>query len=96
MKQRLPNDRIYIENTEIERIQKYLYLGTGFHAEMDQKIEIKAETAKSKATLLCMRNPTSWRDVPLDLPMRLVRCYVFSLPLNGMESWSSQKNREKN
>ena len=48
----IANDRICIGNTTIEPAQKYLYLGTWFHEETDQNLELIARTAKTNTTLI--------------------------------------------
>lgn len=56
---------IYIGSEEVERVDKFLYLGTWFRETGDQNIEIKTRIEKAKATFNAMTN--------LSLHMRLVR-----------------------
>ena len=53
------NDRIYIGNIAIERVQKYLHLGSWFHEKM------------VRATVIRMRNLICRHNVSLDLRMKI-------------------------
>uniref|UniRef100_A0A8D8SN59 Craniofacial development protein 2 n=1 Tax=Cacopsylla melanoneura TaxID=428564 RepID=A0A8D8SN59_9HEMI len=83
---RTPAIRAY--NTELERTKSVTYLGTYIHEDWDPGREIKIRIEKARSTFFKMRKVFCCRSLKLDLRMRLVRCYIFSILLYGVESWT--------
>lgn len=82
------NQRLLLNGQTIERVSKFQYLGTWFHDETDQAIEVRSRIEKARQVFLSMRNLMTRKDLKLQLRMRLVRCYVWSVLLYGMEGWT--------
>ena len=73
---------------QIERVQKYKYLGTWITEKNEQTTEIRTriETARNAfvklKTILCSQNLT------MKVRVRTLRCFVFSILHYGLESWT--------
>lgn len=72
----------------IERTNKYIYLGTIINDQWDPSQEVKCRIEKSRNVFIKMASVLKSRDLTLNTKMRLVRCYVFSVLLYGVEAWT--------
>lgn len=82
---------VTIANTIIERVQAYKYLGTWLEQSGDQTKEIKTRVEIARATFMKMKDVFCSRDLTIGLRMRMLRCYVFSILLYGVEAWTLKK-----
>ena len=94
-KQRKPVD-VVVNGSRLEQVSSYKYLGAQVNEQCDCKKEIRARIELARSTFFQMRNFFTRRDLSLDLRMRMVRCYVFSVLLYGCESWTLDPGIEKN
>ncbi|KAI5753273.1 hypothetical protein M8J77_025408 [Diaphorina citri] len=83
--------KLTIDNTVVERVHTYKYLGTWINSNGDTSKEIKCRIEIARSTFIKMRKSFSNRDLPLELRTRMLRCYVFSTLLYGMEAWTMKK-----
>ena len=93
--QSIENDCIQINNKIIERVSKFLYLGTWFQKETDQFIEIKTRIGKVKTVFSSMKNIHARKGLGLSLRVRLIRCYVIAVLIYGVENWVLTRKLEK-
>lgn len=86
---------LYRDNTHIEKTTKYKYLGTWITNTIDQTLEIKTRIEMARNIFLKMRAFFCDRQIKLDLRTRMLRGYVFSTLLYGMEAWTVKQNDMK-
>lgn len=87
-KSNIANTRLDIEHTEIERVVAYKYLGTWITSNVDQTKEIKARVEVARSSFFKLKKFLTCRDLSLEIRMRMLRCYVFSVLLYGLEAWT--------
>ena len=81
-----------VANTTIENVSAYKYLGTWIEQSGDQTREIKTRIEIARSTFVKMKKLFTSRDINIGLRMRMLRCYVFSTLLYGVEAWTLKKN----
>lgn len=86
------NINLTVANTRIENVQTYKYLGTWIEQSGDQTREIRTRIEIARSTFIKMKKLFTNRDISMGLRMRMLRCYVFSTLLYGVESWTLKKN----
>jgi len=93
-------DNVYadltISNTQIERVRSYKYLGAWITDTNDQTKEIKTRIEIARQAFIKMKKFLCCRDIALKLRIRMLRCYVFSVLLYGMEAWTLKQSNIKN
>ena len=77
-----------IDNRVIERTPTYIYLGIVLNEQWDHSQEIKARIEKARAAFNQMSKLFKTHNLRLELKIRLLRCYIFSVLLYGVESWT--------
>lgn len=87
-KNTLPARRLIVKNEEIKRVGQYIYLGTVINDQWDNSQEIKCRIEKARSAFVRMKTLFTSRDLTLDTKVRLLRCYVFSVLLYGVETWT--------
>lgn len=87
-KQQIPIGRLTLNQTPIEHVEKYTYLGTIVHNQWDMTVEIKSRIEKARSTFVRMKNIFTGRNISLLLKIRLIRCYIFTVLLYGVEAWT--------
>lgn len=81
-----------IGNTVVENVQTYRYLGTWIEKSGDQTKEIRTRIEIARSTFIKMKKLFTSRDINIELRMRMLRCYVFSTLMYGVETWTLKKN----
>lgn len=82
------NPILTLNGNRIEQVQKYKYLGSVINSEMapDQEIKIRIEMARNAfvkySTMFTNRN------LKLDIRLRFMECYVWSVLMYGVETWT--------
>jgi Reverse transcriptase (RNA-dependent DNA polymerase) len=79
---------LYISGIRIERVKQYCYLGTIINEQWDNVQEIKCRIGKAKAVFNKMSAIFKSHHLSLETKIRHLRCYVFSVLLYGVESWT--------
>jgi hypothetical protein len=77
-----------VNQTRIERVEQYCYLGTMINEKWDNTQEIKCCRDKARTTFNKMSAFFKSHKLSLKTKMRHTRCYVFSVLLHGVESWT--------
>lgn len=94
-KERITGGRLLINQTAIERVDHYNYLGTIINEDWNCAQEIRARIGKARSTFNRMSTFFKSHNLALDIKVRLLRCYVFSVLLYGAESWTLNESTTK-
>ena len=73
---------------QIERVQKYKYLGTWITENNEQTTEIRTRIETARNAFVKLKTILCSRDLTMELRVRTLRCYVFSILYYGLESWT--------
>lgn len=87
---------ITINGTQLEKVNEYKYLGTLINETGDQNHEIKRRIEIARSTFIKMKKLFCNRDISIHLRTRMLKCYVFSTLLYGVESWTLKQRNIKN
>lgn len=87
-KKSIKGAHLYINNNRIERVKQYSYLGTIINEQWNNVQEIKCRIGKAKTTFNKMSAIFKSHNLSLETKIRHLRCYVFSVLLYGVESWT--------
>lgn len=87
---------VSVADTSIENVQSYKYLGAWIEQSGDQTREIRTRIEIARSIFMKMKKLFTSRDIKIGLRMRMLRCYVFSVLLYGMEAWTLKKNHTDN
>uniref|UniRef100_A0A8D8XFQ8 Craniofacial development protein 2 n=1 Tax=Cacopsylla melanoneura TaxID=428564 RepID=A0A8D8XFQ8_9HEMI len=79
---------IKVYGTELERTKAITYLGCYVNENWEAEREIRIRIEKARSTFQKMKRVLCSRCLNLNLRMRLVRCYIFSILLYGAECWT--------
>lgn len=85
------NNQLYIGNQQIERVRKYSYLGTTLNDRNNYTEEISSRIERARGVFMNMKKYFSSRDISIQLKLRMLKCYVFSVLFYSMEAWSLKK-----
>nr|CAH7728610.1 unnamed protein product [Callosobruchus chinensis] len=83
----LPNVDLQLNGKQIERINKFKYLGSMVDDQWNPELEIRCRIEQARATSLKLKNLTN-RNLNFKLRYRMVKCYVWSVLLYGAEAWT--------
>ena len=72
----------------IEQVSNYIYLGQNITDDARCEAEIKGRIEIARTTFLAMKGLFTNRKVTFALRLRLVNCYVCSVLLYGVETWT--------
>uniref|UniRef100_A0A8D8S265 Reverse transcriptase domain-containing protein n=1 Tax=Cacopsylla melanoneura TaxID=428564 RepID=A0A8D8S265_9HEMI len=84
-----------INQTIIERVSQYIYLGTIINEDWDNSQEIKSRIGKARSTFNQMSAVFKSHDLTIETKIRLLKCYVYSVLLYGVETWTMKNETEK-
>lgn len=87
-RQEFGNINLTINGEAIERVSRFKYLGATLNEKWDCDEEVKTRIGIAKATYSRMRNILLQRTLPVDLRLRVIKCYVWPTLLYGVETWS--------
>ena len=86
------NARLTYNNQDVERVQKIKYLGTWLCEDWMSDVEIKCRIEMARSTFIKFRNVLTNSDFDLQMRLRFVKCYIWSVLLYGMEGWTLKMN----
>ncbi|KAI5752582.1 hypothetical protein M8J77_018365 [Diaphorina citri] len=94
-KSQITEESLYAKGEKLEKVERYNYLGTNVNSSMDYGAEIKIRIEKARASFMKMKKLFTNRDLSLDLRIRMLRCYIFTVLLYGVEAWTLNKSCER-
>ncbi|CAG9832782.1 unnamed protein product [Diabrotica balteata] len=80
-----------INGNVIEQVEKYQYLGTLINETNDHTVEINRRIEIARSTLIRTKPLLMYKNLNLEIILRTIRCYVFSILLYGAETWTLKK-----
>uniref|UniRef100_A0A8D8RKC5 Craniofacial development protein 2 n=1 Tax=Cacopsylla melanoneura TaxID=428564 RepID=A0A8D8RKC5_9HEMI len=88
-KEQISSDaQIIVNQVRIERVTQCQYLGTCINEAWDNSQEVKCRIAKARNVFNSMDSVFKSHNLTLDTKTRLLKCYVFSVLLYGVETWT--------
>jgi len=72
----------------IERVDKFKYLGTWLCEDWTSDKEVKCRIEQARQAFSKLERVLTCPDFDLDLRLRFVQCYVWSVLLYGVEGWT--------
>ena len=84
----IPNTRISINGEDIEQVTQFKYLGCMINQKWDPDQEIRCRIEQARTTFLRLRTFISNKNLNLNLRYRMIKCYVWSVLLYGVETWT--------
>lgn len=82
------NSSITFNAMTIERVDKFKYLSTWFFKDWTSDREVKCRIEQARQAFLKLGRVLTCSDFDLDLRLRFVKCYVWSVLLYGIEGWT--------
>ena len=87
-----PKVNLTIDNTPIEQVQKFKYLGAIMTDDSRTENEIKVRISMSKQKFSEMKNLLTSKQLTLNLRKKMLHCYIFSIFMYGSETWTLTKH----
>nr|CAH7735352.1 unnamed protein product [Callosobruchus chinensis] len=84
----LPNVDLQLNGQQIERVNKFKYLGSMVGDQWNPELEIRCRIEQARATFLKLKKFLTNRNLNFKLRYRMVECYVWSVLLYGAEAWT--------
>ncbi|KAG1656182.1 Transmembrane and TPR repeat-containing protein 4 [Nymphon striatum] len=94
-KEEKPKINITIDGNKIEQVRQYTYLGQLLDEDADHEKEIKRRIEISRRAFNNMKGIFVSRKINIKLKLRLVKCYIWSILLYGVETWTISKKMEE-
>ena len=79
---------IQVDGKQLEQVQQFKYLGQTITNEGKSNKEIQIRIAQAKSMFMKLNDIFMSRDISLDLRLRAINLYVFSILLYGDETWT--------
>ncbi|CAG9834914.1 unnamed protein product, partial [Diabrotica balteata] len=83
---------IRVNNKNIQKVPKFRYLGSWITEDLDPNIEIRSRIEQARTAFTNMRTFLSNSSLNLTLRYRFVKCYIYSILLYGVETWTIKAN----
>lgn len=77
-----------MSETPLERVRKICYLGCNISDTWDHSYEIRTRIEKARSAFKQFQKVLCSLSLGINIRIRILRCYVFSVLLYGVESWS--------
>ncbi|XP_072933758.1 uncharacterized protein [Epargyreus clarus] len=87
--------RITVSGQNLERVQKYKYLGTWLNEDWNSDLEIKTRIEIARSAFNTMRKVLCSRSINIKLRTRLLHCYIWPIILYGCEAWTIKEDLRK-
>lgn len=86
------DSEITFNTMRIERVNKFKYLGVWLSEDWTSDLEIKCRIEQAREAFFKLKRVFTCSDFDLDLRLRFLKCYVWSVLLYGMEGWTLKVN----
>ena len=91
----VPRVNIELDGQVLEQVSCFTYLGQTITEDGKCDEEIKRRIGQARSAFNTMRDVLCCRRLPLSSRLRLLKCYVWSTLLYGVETWTVSKTSEK-
>lgn len=81
-------EKLLISGQQIEKVQKYKYLGTLVNEDCKHGIEVKCRIEMAREAFVKMSKMLKCHDFSLGTKIRILKCYIFPILLYGAETWT--------
>ena len=75
----------------METVSDFIFLGSKITADVDSSHEIKRRLLFGRKVMTNLDSILKRRDITLPAKVHLVKAVVFSVVMNGYESWTGKK-----
>lgn len=82
------NSTLIFDTRPIGRVEKFKYLGIWLCEDWTSDKEVKCRIEQARQAFLRLRRVLTCSDFDLNLRLRFLKCYVWSVLLYGMEGWT--------
>ena len=79
---------IKVDNTNLEQVQQFKYLGTQITEDVRTETELKCRTSIAKAKFSSMNSILTSKQLKMPLKLRVLNCYIMSIFTYGCEAWT--------
>lgn len=79
---------IRLNDSQIEQVNKFKYLGCWITEDLNPDVEIRARIEYARGVFTKMKRLFCNRELTLVTRYRMIRCYIYSGLLYGMEAWT--------
>lgn len=86
------NAKIMHNNQSIDRVDRFNYLGTWLCENWSSDMEIRCRIEKARSAFMKFNKVFTSTDFDLNLRIRFIKSYVWSVLLYGVESWTLKVN----
>lgn len=83
---------VAVNGEQIQQVPKFRYLGSWITEDLDPDTEIRCRIEQARAAFINMRTLLSSQSLNLQLRYRFIKCYVYSVLLYGVETWTLKAN----
>ena len=94
-KNKIEDDRVHVKGRVLERVSKYNYLGCELNEQWDRSFEIRRRIEIARSAFNRMKAILCSGKLGIEIRTRVLRCYVFSVLLYGVEAWTITDATEK-
>lgn len=82
------NVQLELNLKPIERVRKFKYLGSYITEDLNPDTEIKCRIEAARTAFFAMKSLFCNKFLDISLRQRMVKCYIWSVLLYGVESWT--------
>lgn len=84
----VPHTQMHLNGENIEQVTQFKYLGCMINEKFDPDQEIRCRIEQARATFLKLRKFLTDKNLNFSLRYRMVKCYIWSVLLYGVETWT--------
>lgn len=84
--------QFYAEDTLLQRVESFYYLGCYLNESWDHSKEVRIRIERARSSFYRMKKVLCSLSLNLQLRLRVLRCYVFSILYYGAEAWTLTDN----
>lgn len=82
------NINIKINNTTLEQVKNYRYLGSIINSELDPNIEINTRIALARQAFIKWKTNLTNNGLNIATRLKTLKCYIWSILLYNVETWT--------
>lgn len=83
-----PNTKLTLGNSDIERVDRFRYLGCWINSDNDSDMEIRARIEMARSAFNAWRTVLTNRHLKMSTRLRVLGCYVWSVLQYASETWT--------